>query len=237
MAQAIMENHLLIPLLPRFNIRLGFGDETIEGVCNENSVNLDFFLEICNSYLYEDYALQNDRSLFSLSTMIDYLKNTHYYYTDIALPKLENNIHTLLSGSDLSVEKRGLVSNFFNDYKQDFLSHIQKEEVEILPYILELEEQHNRSTADRAFIDKINKYSINDFAREHERLESSLTNLSKLIIKYLPPFQNWELCNQILIDLSRLVKDLVDHANMEDKVLIPRVAELEQALLQNNSGE
>ena len=237
MAQAIMENHLLIPLLPRFNIRLGFGDETVEGVCNQNSVNLEFFLQICNSYLYEDYTLKNDLSNFSLSTMVDYLKNTHFYYTNIALPRLENQIHTLLSGSDLSNEKRALVSNFFNDYKQDFLSHIQKEEIEILPYILELEQQFNKPRADKSFIDKLNKYSINVFAREHENLESSLTNLSKLIIKYLPPFQNWELCNQILIDLSGLVKDLTDHANMEDRVLIPRVADLEQALLQNIPGE
>lgn len=237
MAMAIMENHMLIPLLPRFNIRMGFGEETVEEVCNKYAVNTDFFLEICNSYIYENYTLQNDLSLFSLGTMIDYLKNTHYYYTEKALPKLEKQIHSLLSDSDLSNEKKNLVSTFFNDYKQDFLNHIQKEEVEILPYILELEKQYNKSQADTEFIDKINKYSIREFAREHERLESSLTNLSKLIIKYLPPFQNWDLCNQILIDLSGLVKDLVDHANMEDKVLIPRVAELEQALLLNNSDE
>ena len=237
MAQAILENHQLIPLLPRFNIKMGFGDDSIEEVCNAFSVNTEFFLEICNSYISDDYAPHNSLSHFPLSTMIDYLKNTHYYYTDLALPGLEKQILDLLSGSDLPRERKDLVSNFFNDYKQEFLSHIQKEETEILPYILELEKQFNKNKADDAFIEKIRRYSIADFAREHDPLENSLTNLSKLIIKYLPPFKNWALCNQILMDLSRLVKDLTDHANMEDKVLIPRVAELEQSILQNNSSK
>lgn len=235
MVTAIIENHQLIPLLPRFNIKMGFGDLSVDEVCKFFSVDTDFFLEICNSYINEDYAAQNNLSLFSLQTMVNYLKNTHYYYTNIALPGLEKQIVELLSESDLPQEKKDLVTNFFNDYKQEFLSHIQKEEVEILPYILELEEQQSRDSVDPAFLQRIRKYPIGDFAREHDPLENSLTNLSKLIIKYLPPFKRWALCNQILMDLARLVSDLIDHANMEDKILIPRVAELEQVILQQNS--
>jgi hemerythrin superfamily protein len=41
------------------------------------------------------------------------------------------------------------------------------------------------------------------------------------------------LCHQVLTDLAALVKDLVDHADMEDKVLVPRVAELEKTLLKS----
>lgn len=235
MAMAIIENYQLIPLLQRFNIQMGFGDSTVEEVCRSFSVDTDFFLEICNSYIDDDYTAQNSLSYFSLQTMVNYLKNTHHYYTNIALPGLEKQIGELLSGSDLTQEKKDLVSNFFDDYKQEFLIHIQKEEIEILPYILELEEQQKRDLVDPAFLQRVRKYSIVDFAREHDPLENSLTNLSKLIIKYLPPFKRWELCNQILFDLARLVKDLTDHANMEDKVLIPRVAELEQFILQQNS--
>jgi len=122
--------------------------------------------------------------------------------------------------------------NFFNDYKQDFMVHISEEEEKILPYILELEEQSTREKPDPEFIESLKNYSIREFEKEHDRLETSLENLSRLIIKYLPPFEDFQLCNQMLSDLATLVKDLIDHANMEDKVLIPRVFELEKQLLQ-----
>ncbi len=66
-------------------------------------------------------------------------------------------------------------------------------------------------------------------------MEISLEHLSELIIKYLPPFDDLQLYHQVLNDLSILMKDLVDHADVEDKVLIPRVAELERELLNNAS--
>ena len=75
------------------------------------------------------------------------------------------------------------------------------------------------------------KYPIVQFAREHDRLELSLTSLAELIIKYLPPFKDRELCDQILVDLFTLKDDLIDHAAMEDKVLVPKVEELEKEIL------
>jgi regulator of cell morphogenesis and NO signaling len=84
---------------------------------------------------------------------------------------------------------------------------------------------------------KLQDYSIKEFEQEHERLETSLEHLSRLIIKYLQPFDDFQLCHQVLHDLSNLVSDLADHANMEDKILIPRVAELEQQLLERSKAK
>lgn len=231
MCQAVLDNHQLLPLFPRFNIELGFGEKSVEEVCRLNGVNPDFFLEIANAYLNEDYIPQTDLSLFSLSTMVEYLTSTHFYYIHVALPRMEQKILLLLDGSSLSEKERRLVAGFFEDYKQEFLDHIAREEERVLPYILELEKQSEREEPDRAFISTLRAYPITDFAQEHDRLENSLENLSKLIIKYLPPFEDFDLCHQVLTDLSGLVRDLIDHAHMEDKVLVPRVAEMEQRLI------
>ena len=232
MCQAVLENPQLLPLFPRFNMKLGFGEMTVEEVCNAHKVNSDFFLEIANAYLDEDFIPGEGFSLFSLGTVVQYLTSTHTYYVLTALPQVEDNIHRLLDQSELYQKEIDLVTGFFNDYKQDFMVHISEEEEKVLPYILELEEQSTRVKSDPEFIEKLQNYSILEFEKEHDRLETSLENLSRLIIKYLPPFEDFQLCNQVLSDLAALVKDLVDHANMEDKVLIPRVNELEKYLLQ-----
>ncbi len=237
MCQAVLENHQLLPLFPRFNLKLGFGEKSVEEVCNAHQVNIDFFLEIANAYLDEDYVPGAGLSQFSLVTVVNYLTSTHNYYLKTALPQVEEKIHRLMDQSSLSEKEVHLVTDFFNDYKKDFLAHISEEEQKVLPYILELEEQSTRQIPDSAFIEKLRSYSIREFEKEHDRLETSLENLSKLIIKYLPPVEDFQLCNQVLNDLAALVKDLVDHAKMEDKVLIPRVSDLElQLLSKHDSG-
>lgn len=236
MCQVVLENPRLLPLFPRFNLRLGFGEMNVNEVCRAHQVDTDFFLEVANAYLDEDYVPGEGFSLFSLGTMVQYLTSTHTYYLETALPQVEEKIHNLLEHSDLSQKEIQLVTDFFNDYKEEFMAHISEEEQEVLPYILELEEQSGCTRPDPGFIEKLRNYSIREFEKEHERLETSLENLSRLIIKYLPPFNNFQLCNQVLTDLAALVKDLVDHADMEDKVLIPRVSELEQQLLQKGAS-
>jgi regulator of cell morphogenesis and NO signaling len=231
MCQAVFEHMQLLPLLPRFQMKLGFGEMSVEEVCKAHEVNPDFFLDIANAYLDEAYIPGEGLSLFSLGTVVDYLRGTHTYYVDIALPMVEEKIFRLLTQPGLSEKEVELVTSFFNDYKQEFLAHISEEEQDILPYILELEKQSGREIPDPAFLNKIQSYSIREFEQEHDRLETSLEQLARLMIKYLPPFEDVHLCHQVLHDLSDLVKDLRDHANMEDKILIPRVVELEEQLL------
>ena len=236
MCQAVLENQKLLLLFPRFNIQTGFGEMSVEEVCKKHEVDIDFFLEITNAYLDESYMPAGDLSYFSLGTMVEYITGTHNYFMETALPATEKKIRRLLETSSISSKEVQLVTGFFNDYKQDFLTHINEEEKEVLPYILELEKQSKKEIPDPQFLDKLRSYSIREFAQEHDRLEYSLENLSKLIIKYLPPAENYALTIEVLGDLSDLVRDLVDHANLEDRVLIPRVAELEQQLKQKQTG-
>jgi regulator of cell morphogenesis and NO signaling len=235
MCRALLENLQLLPLIPRFNMKLGFGEMTVEQVCTAYAVEVDFFLEIANAYLDESYVPGEELSLIPLSTVVNYLTTTHSYYLETALPEVEQNIFQLLERSDLSSREAALVTDFFNDYKKEFMEHLSEEEQHVLPYILELERQSALEQPDADFLKRLQRYSIREFEKGHDRLETSLENLSRLIIKYLPPCDDFQLCQQVLNQLSALVKDLVDHADMEDKILIPRVAELEQAMLRTFS--
>ncbi len=234
MYKVVTDHPQLLPLFPRFNLKLGFGELSVEDVCETHGVNPDFFLEIANAYLDDLYIPGEGLSLFSLSAVVNYITSTHTYYTEIALPGVDEKIHSLMDKSSLSENEAALVKGFFSDYKKDFLEHISQEEQHILPYILELERQSALEQPDKEFIVKLKGYSIREFEKEHYRLETSLKHLSTLIIKYLPPFDDFQLCQEVLNDLAALVDDLVDHADMEDKVLIPRVAELEEQLLNSS---
>ena len=55
LADVIQMNYLLIPVIHRFGINLGFGDKTVSDVCEENNVDLNFFLQLVNAYHDQDY--------------------------------------------------------------------------------------------------------------------------------------------------------------------------------------
>ena len=120
MADAILENDQILSLLPRFDIELGFGEETVDEVCHSSGVNTAFFLEIINSYINDDYVAITDFSQFSLSVVVEYLKKTHAYYINTGLPKIEGQINLLIANSTLSDDKKKLVLNFSGIIKMSF---------------------------------------------------------------------------------------------------------------------
>ena len=58
MADLIHANYSLLPVFNRFDIQLGFGDKTVAEVCLHQGVNVNFFLEIINSFHDHDYFPQ-----------------------------------------------------------------------------------------------------------------------------------------------------------------------------------
>lgn len=235
MADVIHYNYSLLPVITRFGIELGFGDKTVDEVCRIFEVNLDFFIEITNSFVDEDYIPQKELNTFSVKLIVDYLKKTHDYYLNEKIPELEKMINEMVIKSDADEKKSWLVKNFFKEYREELENHIQKEELKVQPYVLELEKAYEKGQLDDVLREKIREYSINDFADEHDNVEEKLYDLKNIIIKYLPPCPDKPLCNRLLLELYRLEKDLNAHAELEDKVLIPKVSIMEETLLK--SGE
>ncbi len=232
MADVVHQNYSLLPVITRFGIDLGFGESTVAEVCSKSGVNLDFFLEITNSFIDEDYVPQVDLGSFPVSLIVDYLEKTHAYYMNDKIPGLEAMIRNLVSEEDVEPENARLVLNFFREYVVELDNHIAKEEKKIQPYVLRVEKAWLEGKLDAELEKRIREYSINDFAREHDNIEEKLNDLKNIIIKYLPPFKNKSLCNAILMELFRLEKDLNAHAELEDKVLIPKVAGMESKLME-----
>jgi len=80
MAEVIHSSYLLLPILERFDIQLGFGDKTINEVCSDYKVNVDFFLEIINSFHDHNYFPQAQLQTFPLKLIINYIQKSHRYY-------------------------------------------------------------------------------------------------------------------------------------------------------------
>lgn len=231
MADAIHHNHLLLPVINRLGIQLGFGDQSIEHICQEKAIDIDFFLVIINAFL--EYDIQNTMKLQSVSVekVVSYLKATHQYYIERMIPEVENRINALIQHSDINQKQFLLVKNFFEEYKNEFYTHIELEEQSIYPYVLEVYKAKISKDYNTELLQRIKLEPIESYAEEHSDIESKLFDLKNILIKYLPESKDSYLRNQVLNALFKLENDLNDHSRLENMVLVPMIAEMESELL------
>lgn len=230
MADVIHLNHHLLHVLNRFGIQLGFGDKKVEEVCLNYNVNLDFFLEIVNTYHDPTYFPLKNLQKFSASLLVDYLQKTHQYYLEVKIPEIEGYIQNLIDDLVLEASHLRLLTDFFRNYKNELTTHINSEEQRVYPYALALERKLSGidNAADDEFLTK--DYTIHVYEEDHDDVESKLFDLKNIIIKYLPSPVESSKFNVILHELFELEKDLNNHGHIEDLILIPIVEKMEKEL-------
>lgn len=230
MADVVHLNYLLLFVLDRFGIKLGFGDRTVDEVCDYYGVDSGFFIEIVNSFLDIDYVPQSDIDSFPAELAINYLHNTHDYYLDVKVPEIEGLIKDMVTHCQLDTRNIDILNNFFDVYKQELTDHIKREEDGVFPYVLRISEAFQKGIVPEELYKEMKEYNIHDYESEHDNVEQKLYDLKNIIIKYLPPVENSLLCHKILIELFNLEQDLNDHALLEDKLIVPIIAKQEEKL-------
>jgi len=232
MADVIHENYLLVSVINRFGISLGFADQSIEELCQTRNINLDFFLEILNTFLNQDYFPELQLQTFSIQLIVSYLRKTHSYYLREKIPQIAQQIEKISSKNE-NQENYILLKNFFSEYISELTNHIQHEEKNIYPYALEIEQIfHNQKELTKKNLPRIKEHTIKSYALEHSDIEIKLLDLKNIIIKYLPPpVGENNSYNSILFELFKLENDLNDHSRIEEKVMIPKVYAMEKEIL------
>ncbi len=218
----IHNNYDLLPVLNRFGIRLGLKEKTVETICREKKINPDFFLAIVNTFTNENYFPEEELLSFSPLEIIEYLKRTHRYYIHYVLPKMSTQLEQLVASSTSGNQELTMVNQFYKQYTKELIEHIDYEEQTVFPYIEKMISSHKSE----------GRYSILSFEKEHTNVDEKLNDLKNLIIKYLNPDYDENLCNEFLITLFRFEKDVYDHARIEDVILLNQAVAIENRLRQ-----
>ena len=84
MADVVAANHTLILAMPRFGIPLGFGDRSVQEICEQYGLPVDFVLLIFNVYTFDDYLPDEyDLEQTNFSPLVPYLEASHHYFFKI----------------------------------------------------------------------------------------------------------------------------------------------------------
>lgn len=232
MADVINSNYLLLPVINRFGIKPGFGDKTVKTVCDKTKINTDFFLAILNTFSNENFFPEKKLQTFSVLMIVEYLKKTHNYYKFVQLPLIENHLFLFLESYKANKSTINQVKKFFNEYKNELSEHLAREENITFPYVEKVYEcYYNKKGLDcKSIKSLLKKYSMQKFEAEHSNIDEKLEDLKNILIKYIEPDFDENLCNIVIFELFRLEKDLIDHTRIENNIMKPLVIYMEKEL-------
>ena len=88
----ICDNYSLLMVMSRFGLSLGFGDRSVKDVCQAQGVDYKTFLAVANFISHEPYTYSGEEDDFSLTALMDYLKQAHTYFLDFNLPAIRRKL-------------------------------------------------------------------------------------------------------------------------------------------------
>lgn len=223
MNELIKEDSSLLLTITRFGFSLGFGDKTVKEVCIESGVDEKTFLAVVNfiSDGYKEEYINHEE--ISIDSVVLYLRNAHDFFLGFKLPLIRNKLIEAIDSCINEEPFRMMIMKFYNNYVSEVEKHMNYEDEVVFPYALNLLEGKKNP-----------RYNIAVFEKNHENIDSKLSDLKNILIKYFPAQQPNFLLNEVLFDLSACEKDLEKHNRVEDFFFVPIIEAIEKKLLFNN---
>lgn len=216
MADLICDNYTLLQVMSRFDLSLGFGDQTVQEVCRVNEVDCNTFLAVVNFMTEENNRMADEVQDLSIHALMNYLKQAHHYFLDFQLPTIRRK---LIEAIDCSAQNEVafLILKFFDAYVAEVRKHMDYEDMNVFTYVENMMAGKEQTG-----------FRISQFARRHDQIDAKLTELKNIIIKYYPAGVNNYLLNAALFDIFSCEQDLASHCRVEDFLFVPAVLRLEK---------
>ena len=208
----INDDYTILPLLSRFSIPLGLGNETLNDVCRRNDIDVKALLLVLN-YIRTGIIDSSYISVVSPLEVVKFLKNSHDYFINYKFGHIRKN---LIAALDLETNPtNNLILKFFDSFVKKVEDHFRYEENTVFPYVESLVDG------------KKSAYTIEIFERHHEELVDALAELKNIILRYYRTTAP-NLMYDVLVDIYNCEEDLASHSDIENNLLIPMVYDLER---------
>jgi len=215
MADLLDLDYSMLGVFARFGLNYGFGEASVEDVCNAASIDPETFLVICRVYAFDGYKPSREvMDGANLDDILRYLKLSHNYYLDTMVPELASALETMIAPCEELRKK--VIRKFFTDYKEELVRHFSYEETTVFPYVEAMLDSRERES-----------YTIAEYEKNHSNVEEKLEDLKNLVLMYMPEQCSRQDAFRVLFYLYSLERDLRKHTSIEDDILVPMVGRME----------
>jgi regulator of cell morphogenesis and NO signaling len=207
------------------------GKISVAEACVNAKTDMSLVISALESMKNLQASAVHDFNSWNIGFLADYIQNTHHQYVSKAIPQI---LPLAQKVADVHGEHHSeviMINELFNDLADELLSHMQKEEQILFPYIKQLvvNKSAGNCESDSCFGSVMGPISVME--QEHENAGVILKELFRLSDGYTPPE---DACNTFRVLYGKLKEfedDLHRHIHLENNILFPKAIEMEQSVL------
>lgn len=162
----------------------------------------------------------------TVKEVVSVLKKEHQFFLNKLIPELENSLFQFNRNLQEVSWFTLLLNKLFQEYKYHFLEHLEKEEQEVFPFAIELE---NAYLVQSSW--KTSKRVLTYFVEHDDKPEEDLKQIINWIEQQVPEVNSMISFNMFKRKLEHATKRLEEHAKTEDELLMPKLRSMEKVLL------
>ena len=189
-------------------------------------------LEVLLARLTEVTPSADDLAIAGLGPegLIDHIERTHHVFTVTELARADGLMKKVLRAHGHRHVHLGELAQTLEELTQELTVHMQKEERVLFPFIraLAVAKQTGASLARPPFHSALNPIRV--MHEEHEAAGIYLRRLRELATGYQPPSDACGTFRALYESLSSLERDLHQHIHLENNLLFPQAALLENVV-------
>ncbi|MGE5349103.1 MAG: hemerythrin domain-containing protein [Actinomycetota bacterium] len=224
MSDAVSENPFLLLFLEHLEIELPMQERSVGDLANEHNIPPGLFQTLISLYSDVSHSVDIPLTGMEMPVIIRFLQNSHRYYTEDVYPGIMDIIRDINNSG--SSRETVMIEKFFMEYLAEVKNHFDYEEETVFPYIRQLMEMTDGVPPTQ----EMHGYSVAEYKEHHDDIEEKLDDLKSLLIEYLPLKEGKKIRRKLLFRLYELEHDLRIHSRIEDYILIPLVASMEEGL-------
>ena len=229
-AQCVASNYQTATVFKEYKIDFCCGGKiSIAEACKKANVDEEGILQRLNEVMQQKPS-EEAVETYELDDLVDYIIETHHTYVRKRIPEIEPFLEKVVRVHGESHPELTKVLEGFYEVREELLTHMQKEENVLFPYIKEMVKAKKNNTSSEPSCFGTIKNPIHMMEMEHESAGSTFKNIRKITNDFTPPEGA---CNTYRVTFSLLDEfenDLHRHIHLENNVLFPKAILLEESL-------
>jgi regulator of cell morphogenesis and NO signaling len=201
------------------------GHQTLEAACMSKDINLQEVIDDIEQLMKTDSNSEKTFNDMSLDKLIEYIYDTHHQYIYKNIPAISKFINKVANVHGKNHPETVEIARIFGELQLELEQHMFKEEQILFPYV------KGMVLEDICYGSFVNG-PISVMMEEHDNAGRILEELRRLSNNYKPPKDACNTFRAAYVNLQALDEDLHMHIHLENNILFPKAAELENSLLE-----
>jgi len=205
------------------------GGISVEKACAKNNVDqATLEKELAEVDVIKDVIEDYDK--WELDFLMIYIENVHHTYVRESLPIISQYVNKVAKVHGHHYIEVVEINQLFHEVANELLSHMQKEEQVLFPFIKQLvqAEKEGRKNTTPPF-ETVNN-PIQMMEHEHESAGNIFKEISRLSNNYTPPEGACNTFRALYAKLEEFEQDLHKHIHLENNILHPKAILLEKKI-------